>query len=62
MAFLAGFTSMIHGGNHRDNISTEQDIESGQKDSPSISIRDVSYGDPSREQIERKKDELQTLI
>jgi hypothetical protein len=43
MAFLAGFTSMIlwiH-DNNRDNISTEQDIESGQKDP--LSVKDVRY-------------------
>lgn len=62
MAFLAGFTSMIlwiH-DNNRDNISTEQDIESGQKDP--LSVKDVRYENLSRKQIELRNDELQTLI
>lgn len=47
-------------GNHRDKISTEQDIESGQKASPSIG--DASYENASQDQIKPKKDELQTSI
>ena len=62
MAFLAGFTSMIlwiH-DNHGDNISAEQNIESGQKDP--LSVKDISYENLSRKQIELRIDELQTLI
>ncbi|OBT81099.1 hypothetical protein VE02_10266 [Pseudogymnoascus sp. 03VT05] len=52
-------TSIVR-GNHRDKISTEQDIESGQKASPSI--RDASYENASQDQIKPKEDELQTSI
>jgi hypothetical protein len=59
VVFCAGFTSLILwvSGNHRDKISTKQDIESA-----SPSIGDASYENASQDQIKPKKDELQTSI
>ncbi|EGX93690.1 Protein kinase-like domain [Cordyceps militaris CM01] len=62
VVFCAGFASLILwvSGNHRDEISTEQDIESDQNSF--LSIGDASQENASQDQIKPRKDELQTSL